>query len=69
MVNANLYTVKRTLLNSKDPDQPLSITVFATCTGLRVARQIAVIILTSEGYNNNPFLVYDINAHYRMEIW
>jgi hypothetical protein len=62
MANNNLYVVKRTFFNPRDPvEQCVHITVPATCTDLNVAKKEAKMALTREGYGTDFFSVYDVN--------
>ena len=62
MASENLYVVKRTLFDPKDPaEQFFHVTVPATCTDLNVAKKEAKMALTREGYETYFFSVYDVN--------
>lgn len=62
MANDNLYVVKRTFFNPRDPaEQSFHVTVPATCTDLNVAKKEAKMALTREGYEADFFSVYDVN--------
>jgi hypothetical protein len=62
MANDNLYVVKRTFFNPRDPaEQSFHVTVPATCTDLNVAKKEAKMALTREGYETDFFSVYDVN--------
>lgn len=62
MATENLYIVKRTFLDPKAPTEPsISITLPATFTDLKAAKNYARSLLVGEGYDAEFFLVYDLN--------
>jgi hypothetical protein len=61
MANENLYIVKRTFFNPRDPaEQSFNVIVPATCTDLQVAKKEAKMALDREGYEPDFFSLYDV---------
>jgi hypothetical protein len=61
MSSDNLYIVKRTYTDPKDPSNRYKVAIKGTYTDLRAAKTAAQRVLADEGYTRDNFRAYDVN--------
>jgi len=61
MSSDNLYIVKRTYTDPKDPSNRYKVAIKGTYTDLRAAKTAAQHVLADEGYTRDDFSAYDVN--------